>query len=347
MNTENIIYNSLYTCPSTLQQGFATYSPLALRYLFNGKKVSHILNYESIKAKSNDQKLFRQTQQHISISGYQEKYSLKLNKNKLEVTDKGGSYILKPVPQGFDNVEQIPANENVTMQIAEQVFGIETAKNGLIFFKNGEIAYITKRFDILKNGERALKEDFASLSNQSIEQPNKFYKTNGSYLQMAELIDKNVRTPLIVKEKLFALAIFNYLISNGDAHLKNFSVIDYLQNGVYQLAPAYDLLCTRLHIDDGDFALGDRLYAGDENYESYAKYGFHGYDDFYKLGEMFKMRPQRIEHFLNLFTSKKEQVEDLVSRSFLNDEMKQLYLKHYYDKLNRLKTSYKKEYGVI
>jgi len=46
--------------------------------------------------------------------------------------------------------------------------------------------------------------------------------------------------------------IFNYLISNGDAHLKNFSVIDYEQNGIYQLAPAYDLLCTKLHIDDGD-----------------------------------------------------------------------------------------------
>ncbi len=59
---------------------------------------------------------------------------------------------------------------------------------------------------------------------------------------------------------------------------------------------------------------------------------------------MFKMRPQRIEHFLNLLTSKKEQVEDLVYRSYLNDEMKGLYLKFYYDKLGRLKTSYKKEY---
>ena len=54
-----------------------------------------------------------------------------------------------------------------------------------------------------------------------------------------------------------------------------------------------------------------------------------------------------IEHFLNLLTSKKEQVEDLVRRSYLNDEMKKLYLEFYYDKRKRLQTSYKKEYGIV
>jgi serine/threonine-protein kinase HipA len=42
----------------------------------------------------------------------------------------------------------MPANEHLTMQIARQVFGIETAENALIFFQNGEQAYITKRFEI-------------------------------------------------------------------------------------------------------------------------------------------------------------------------------------------------------
>ncbi len=332
-------------CPSLLTNGYTTYSPLALKHLFNGKKVSHILNYNSLTADENVENLFTEKQKHISISGYQKKFSLKLVKNNLEVVDKEGNYILKPKSTGLKNVEQMPANENLTMQIAEKIFGIETAKNGLIFFKDGEAAYITKRFDVLPNGTRALKEDFASLLNKSELNNGKGYKIESSYLEMSELIDKYIPAALLSKEKLFALTIFNYLIGNGDAHLKNFAIIDYQQNGFYQLAPAYDLLCTRLHIGDSDMALTNGLYDGDHLHESFAKYGFYAYDDFFTLGEKMGIRTQRVEHFLNLLTNKKEQVEDLVSRSFLNDEMKEKYLGFYYDKLNRLKTSYKKEFN--
>ena len=339
--------NKIKFCPSNLHDNFSTYSPLAIRNLFNGKKISHILKYHSKNITKEERKLFKEKKALISISGYQEKYSLKLNGKELEVTDKGGEYILKPIPQGFENVNQVPANENLTMQIAAQVYGIDTAKNGVIFYEDGEIAYITKRFDVMRNGKRSLKEDFASLSNKTIDGFGKNYKTNGSYLEMANLIDTFIPAAILAKEKLFALAIFNYLFSNGDAHLKNFSVIDYHQTGLYTLAPAYDLLCTMLHINDNDIALEDGLYKKDYEHQSFAKYGFYGYDDFYTLGELFKMRPQRIEHFLNLLTSKKEQVEDLVKRSYLNDEMKKMYLKFYYNKLGRLETSYKKEYGIV
>lgn len=342
-----IDYNNITICPSTLQQGFTTYSPLALRYLFDRKIVSHKLNFRRNGDNAEFQQLLLENKARISISGVQEKFSLKLKGKDLELTDKGGEYILKPIPHTLANVKEVPANEHLTMQIAEQIFDIETAKNGLIFFDDGEISYITRRFDIMPNGKRSLKEDFASLSGKTSETFGKDFKYYGSYMEMANIIDKFIPAAVIAKEKLLVLAIFNYLFSNGDAHLKNFSVIDYKQNGVYQLAPAYDLMCTRLHIQDGDFALEDRLYDGDYEHQSFAKYGFYGYDDFYTLGELFKMRHQRIEHFLNLLTSKKEQVEDLVSRSYLNDEMKKLYLKLYYGKLERLKTSYKKEYGIV
>lgn len=345
-----IDFRNINICPSTLQQSYTTYSPLALRYLFNRRDVSHFLKFNRDKKNTNNQKLLLENKTRISISGVQEKFSVKLDGRELQLTEKGGQYILKPIPYNsgaLKNTSQMPANEHLTMQIASQVFDIETAKNGLIFFSDGEIAYLTKRFDVLSSGERSLKEDFAVLSNKSIEEGGINFKYNSSYLEMSNLIETHISTAIVTKERLFVLAIFNYLFTNGDAHLKNFSVIDYLQNGIYQLAPAYDLLCTRLHIDDGDFALEDRLYDGDIHHPSFAKYGFYGYDDFYTLGEMFKMRPQRIEHFLNLLTSKKEQVENLVSRSYLNDEMKELYLKFYYDKLGRLQTSYKKEYGKI
>ena len=35
-------------CPSTLAEGYETYSPVALKNLFAGKKVSHILPYDCL-----------------------------------------------------------------------------------------------------------------------------------------------------------------------------------------------------------------------------------------------------------------------------------------------------------
>jgi len=54
-------------------------------------------------------------------------------------------------------------NEHLTMQIAKQVFGLNTAQNALIFFRDGTPAYITKRFDVKADGTRWGKEYFALL----------------------------------------------------------------------------------------------------------------------------------------------------------------------------------------
>jgi serine/threonine-protein kinase HipA len=331
---------ALNICPSTLQEGYTTYSPKALRHLFNGKNVPHNLEFYVTEAKKEQRKLLTENRTRISISGVQEKFSIRLEKKELMLTDKMGEYILKPIPTDLDNVEFVPANEHVTMQIASQVYKLDVAKNGLIFFADDEPAYITKRFDIMPDGNRSLNEDFASLLQKTKEnQGNKNFKYESSYLEMANAIDSLLPSALIAKENLFKLCVFNYLFSNGDAHIKNFSVIDYHQDGQYQLAPAYDLLCTRLHIEDGDFALEDRLYEGDYKHPSYAQYGFHGYNDFYDFGIKIGLVSKRITQFLDLFLSKTKEVEALVVKSFLSQELKELYLELYYDKLKRLGTT--------
>jgi serine/threonine-protein kinase HipA len=78
-----------------------------------------------------------------------------------------GTYILKPKPHGLRKTSMAPANEHLTMQIANQVYKINTAENGLVFFSNGEPAYITKRFDIGDSGIKLAKEDFASLARKN------------------------------------------------------------------------------------------------------------------------------------------------------------------------------------
>lgn len=336
--------NALTVCPSTLQEGFTTYSPKALRQLFNGKKVSHHLQFKISDAKKEQRTLLTENRTRISISGVQEKFSLRLEKKELVLTDKMGEYILKPIPSDLDFVHDVPANEHLTMQIATQVFKLDVAKNAIIFFADNEPAYLTKRFDVMPDGNRCLTEDFASLMQKTSEQQgNKNYKYESSYVEMAKAIDKFIPTSMIAKEKLFQLCVFNYLMGNGDAHLKNFSVIDYHQDGLYQLAPAYDLLCTRLHISDGDFALEDRLYEDDYKHPSFSHYGFLAYDDFYDFGIMMSLVPKRITNFMYNFLTNESEVESLVARSFLSDELKPVYLNNYYDKLNRLKMSLSKK----
>src|SRR6187402_898866 len=126
----------IHHCPGTLAPGYTTYSTTCRRRVFLGRKVSHLLPYPSASTNGKAAEEFLDNQKQMSISGVQIKYSVILDKNKLRLTRPGerGTYILKPIPTGIDHADQLPANEHLTMQIARQVFNIETAENALIFF---------------------------------------------------------------------------------------------------------------------------------------------------------------------------------------------------------------------
>lgn len=75
-----------------------------------------------------------ETRGWMSVSGVQTKHQIKLIDRKLVFVDHDGDYLLKPIPNGrFKHLDQAPANEHLTMQIARQIFRIETASNGLVF----------------------------------------------------------------------------------------------------------------------------------------------------------------------------------------------------------------------
>ena len=86
-------------CPGTLAEGFSSYSPSCSRNLFSGRKVSHVLLFDSPQKSQEEAALFAENRQRISISGVQEKVSLRLEKNRLRLTTPGefGTYILKPI----------------------------------------------------------------------------------------------------------------------------------------------------------------------------------------------------------------------------------------------------------
>lgn len=305
------------------------YCNACLRKMFNGK--SPILNIK----KSEFQTIRYQLIDHFSISGVQDKISLKLSGKELIPTTIEGEYILKPVPE--NQVPQlqndIPANEHLTMQIARQIFKIQTAENALIKFSDGEPAYITKRFD-RRNGQKIRQEDFCQIGGTSPETDGHNFKYKGSYQEMKKIINDHCAAPKIEIEKLFKLILFNYIFGNGDAHLKNFSLIETI-NSDFVLSPAYDLINTNIHFPNESRMALDMFT--DFETEHFSDNAFYGFEDFMKLSEFYKIIPKRAEKIIVEFRSKRGNVEKLISLSFLSYEGKRKYLEIFVDRLKAMR----------
>ncbi len=313
-------------CPGSLAEGFSTYSPGCLRHLYKGKKVNHILPYDAPQVSEEVTELFMENRKRISISGVQEKLSLTLEKNVLRLTKEGeqGKYILKPIPRDLKKVDQVPANEHLTMQIAKQVYGINTAENAMIFFQNGSPAYITLRFDVKDEGGKWGTEDFATLAGKTKDNAGVNFRYEYNYEALGQLMQRYVPAWQVEIEKYFSLVIFNYLFSNGDAHLKNFSLLE-SKEGDYLLSPAYDLINTRLHVDDRDFGLDHGLFTDDFKSKTFIKNGHPSKDDFIEFGKRIGVATTRIDKLLQPFLEKQKGVETLIRHSFLNAASKKAY----------------------
>lgn len=325
-------------CPGTLAIGFDTYSPSCLRKMFDGRRVSHIIdlsldgNADNIAAAINK----------ISISGAQEKLSAVVDKGHIILTppQQQGRYIIKPIPDykhlRFRN--NIPANEHLTMQIASQVYGIKTAENALAFFADGQMVYITKRFDYDENGLKIRQDDFASISGKTDRNSGKDYKYTGCYEDIARLLKQNVSAWQVEMSRYFSLVVFNYIFCNGDAHLKNFSLRE-TPNGDYILSPAYDLMNTSIHIDDGDFALQDGLIPKSEYSDTYTNSGHPCKDDFITFGKRIGVLPKKLHSIIELFATEQPQVLQLIEHSFLDEKVKRMYRQSYLERLRRFQRS--------
>lgn len=269
------------------------------------------------------------TMKHISVSGVQEKFPALIENGKVRLAriDERSTHILKPSP--WDRTlrarNQIPANEYLTMQIADQVYGIKTASYGLCFTPSKKTVFITRRFDILPNGSKLLVEDFATIIGRDETDDSIHFKYMGSYEDIAKAIRKHVAEWEADLERFFNLVLFNYIYGNGDAHTKNFSLIRHGEN--FRLAPAYDLLNTHIHIDDDVFALSEGLSPNIDTSEIMDKTGHPCRLDFYRFGKIIGIQEPHLNEILDRYTVLPTMVKDLISNSFLNDKMKRSYLR--------------------
>lgn len=321
-------------CSGCYKEGIEGYCTRCRRQLFNGKNVSNILDFEPPKPENLPS--YQEKTKRLSISGVQLKYSLKLEGRKLVLTETGGQYIIKPIPPTAQIAEadQAPENEHLTMQIASKVYDINTAANGIIYFKDGTPAYITRRFDVKVDGSKYLQEDMAQISGRTRQIAGENFKYEGTYEEIGQLIEKYVAASMPARENYFRLVVFNYLISNGDAHMKNFSLIQ-TDQGDYMLSPAYDLMSTAIHLP-GETDVALQLFDGDLDEPFYDSYGFYGQPSFRELGQRIGLLPQRLDRILTQLLSKSEEVITMVNDSGLSDKVKNNYIKAYKEKLRRM-----------
>lgn len=241
-----------------MNYAFTAYTPAQKQALFGGQTVSPILPYsyrkEVLLGVGSSPKA-------ISVSGAQQKMSMVVCSGQLRYTEPGeqGTHILKPHPLRFAQNRDVPANEEFCMRVCREIFRLPTAASAICFFQDGAPAYLTRRFDVLQDGRKLHMEDLASLSGLLVRGSSNA-KYNGSYEDLAEIISRVSSAPLLDLRIFFRMVLVNFILCNGDAHAKNFSLLDE-DAGTWRLAPVYDVMNTRVHVPDADFAMENGLFA--------------------------------------------------------------------------------------
>lgn len=195
---------------------------------------------------------------HFSLAGVQLKFSALMETPRgltLPINGVGGDWIVKLPSPRFDAVAE---NEYAMMTFARAV-GIDVPDVQLVTTRNigglpqdlpeafGQ-SLAVRRFDRPTAGERVHIEDFAQVFG--VYPKNKYGKA--SYGNIARVLWLETGEEGIA-EFTRRLA-FNVLTGNGDAHLKNWSLI-YPDRRTPKLAPAYDLVSTIPYIPRDQLAL--------------------------------------------------------------------------------------------
>lgn len=181
----------------------------------------------------------------FSLAGVALKMSMLHSFERLTIPSRGatGDTLVKFPDSNFGNV---PLNEWAMMRFAGRV-GISVPKVMRVHredieapdsvWRNGESwAYAVSRFDRGESGQRIHIEDLAQVRGKYPED-----KYHSSFETLAALIYRHHDEESL--KELVRRQIFNIMIGNGDAHLKNWSLI-YKDPSNPTLAPAYDLVST-------------------------------------------------------------------------------------------------------
>lgn len=285
------------------------YHPKCLQDLF-GSKQQPVLE---VRLDQLNELAKKSVHQRVTVPGVQTKLSLEIDRkaesaDKLTIVGLWGRFILKPP---FNRWPELPANEHCTMMLAEAA-GLETVPYGLIRLASGEPSYITKRIDRDDKGNKFAMEDMCQLTGRLTED-----KYKGSHEQIAKIIKQFSANPIFDLTRFYELVLVSFITGNGDMHLKNFSLFNDPVVG-WKLAPGYDLLNTRLVIpkekDPDELAL--TLTGKKSNFNS---------ESFEEFGKTIGLNIKQIHNINESLSNKWNLLHQAIEKSFLSDEMKDVY----------------------
>lgn len=143
------------------------------------------------------------------------------------------------------NREDLPTivqNEHLSLSLARELLGedaVTRAQLAKLRDIDG-IALLVERFD--RDGEERLRlEDFAQILSRPRGRTFEG-KYDGSYEEAADVVARYSARKRVDLDRFFRLVVFNLVLGNADAHLKNFSLLERPEG--LRLSPAYDLINT-------------------------------------------------------------------------------------------------------
>lgn len=187
--------------------------------------------------------LMSQFAEYSGLSGAQPKFMMRSdNDTETPRTIKSATHIVK---FSDDNFPGLSANEYFCMKAARRA-GLDTAECEMS--DDGE-ALIVKRFDTRPDGSCIGMEDACSLTGTMADR-----KYEGSIEGMTKALKANLGSNWnSTRKDVFKLIVLNCVLRNGDAHLKNFSVLYDSPLGEVRLSPVYDIVtnCAYAGIEEG------------------------------------------------------------------------------------------------
>lgn len=195
----------------------------------------------------------------FSLAGVQMKFSMKEKDGRYNLSQGGvlGDWIVK-TPSTLH--ADVPLNEYTAMMLASSV-GVNIPEIKLVELSkldnlppinlpDEHLAFAIKRFD-RDDAQRVHMEDFAQVF---VKYPHEKYNS-ANYEQIARVLYQFSGDGLADVQQFARRLLVNILLANGDAHLKNWSLL-YPDQVTPRLSPAYDIVTTRVYIEnESNYAL--------------------------------------------------------------------------------------------
>lgn len=183
---------------------------------------------------------------YSGISGVQPKVLARAQEVPDKLVYRGATHIIK----AFDPAvyPELAANELICMRGAAAA-GIPTAS---VRLAENRRLLVADRFDRSTHGGYLGIEDFCVLDGRRAHG-----RYDGSYENVARRIGDFVSPDELprAREQFVLMVAYACAIENGDAHLKNFSVLYEDPQSSIRLAPAYDLIATTIYMPKDTLAL--------------------------------------------------------------------------------------------